>query len=151
MNGGHKSILLVEDDPNDALFMKMALDSARVKNHLETVTDGKQAVAYLSGSAPYNDRKKYPFPYLMLLDLKLPHMMGLEVLKWVREQPQFDGLVVIVLTASPSPADVEAAYHLGANAYLVKPSSYDKLEVLAKSIRDFWLMQNQAASPAVQG
>jgi CheY-like chemotaxis protein len=70
--------------------------------------------------------------------------MGLEVLKWVRQRPEFATIVVLVLTASANPLDINTAYQLGANAYLVKPSSLEKLKVLARAIRDFWLAQNQS-------
>jgi CheY-like chemotaxis protein len=78
-------------------------------------------------------------------DLKLPYVMGLDVLKWIRGRPQFDSTVVVVLTSSANPNDVEGAYRLHANAYLVKPSGLDKLKKLAESIRSFWLEDNQAA------
>jgi CheY-like chemotaxis protein len=140
------TILLVEDDRNDALFMKMALEAAGVRNPVAEVADGKQAVDYLSGEGEYGDRKAHPLPYLVLLDLKLPQLMGMEVLKWLRAKPELNSVVVLVLTSSSNPTEIDMAYGLGANAYLVKPSSFQELQVLAQAIRDFWLIQNRPAS-----
>lgn len=139
----NRPILLVEDDENDVLFMKMALEAAGVQNRLFVVTDGGQALEYLGGTGEFTDRKKFPVPYLILLDLKLPQVMGLDVLKWLRGKDELASTVVIVVSASANPADVEAAYRHGANAYIVKPPSFDKLQSAVQSIRDFWLRWNQ--------
>ncbi|HWQ90864.1 MAG TPA: response regulator [Clostridia bacterium] len=140
------TILLVEDDENDALFLLAALKKTQVKNPLHVVTDGRDAIAYLDGTGKYSDRAHYPVPYLVLLDLKLPQVMGLEVLKHLRQRAELDSTIVIVLTASQDPQDIEKAYHLRANAYLVKPSGLDSLLLLVQSIKDFWLTQNQPAT-----
>jgi len=78
--------------------------------------------------------------------LKLPRVMGLEVLKWLRERSEFDSLIVLVLSSSHMPADMHCAYHLHANSYLVKPASFEKLQLMARAIKDFWFMQNQPPS-----
>lgn len=140
------TILIVEDDRNDALFLQMALKRVGVANPVQIAVDGKEAVAYLSGSGKFSDRNQFPIPYLIFLDLKLPQMPGLEVLKWVRERPELNSTVVIVLTSSSDPHDVDAAYQHRANAYLVKPSGLDGLTDLAKSVKDFWLVKNQLPS-----
>ena len=140
------TILIVEDDPNDVLFLKMALEAVGVQNPVVEAKDGRDALDYLSGEGPYADRKRYPLPYLLLLDLKLPHLMGLDLLKWIRQRAELDCLIIIVLTSSANPADIDAAYQLGANAYLVKPSSFEKLKALAQSLKDFWLLHNQPGS-----
>lgn len=145
------TIMLVEDDPNDVLFMKMALEAVGVHNQVVEAKDGKEALAYLSGRGLPANRQQHPLPYLLLLDLKLPHLMGLDLLKWIRERPEMDGLVVIVLTSSANPSDVDNAYRLGANAYVVKPIGFEKLQILAKSIKDFWLSHNQPGSPFYDG
>jgi CheY-like chemotaxis protein len=149
MSGKGSTILLVEDDRNDAMFMKMAFESAGVTGNLQEVRDGKEALEYLKGEGQFADRETHPLPYLLLLDLKLPHVMGMDVLKWVRQQPELNGVVVLVLTSSCNPAEIDAAYRLGANAFLVKPSSFQELQVMARTIKDFWLVQNQPA-PAFQ-
>ncbi len=141
----NRPILIVEDEKNDLVFMKMALQDAGLKHGIAVAEDGKEALAYITGTGKFADRKKYPLPYLVLLDLKLPYVMGLDVLKAVRGKAELRSIVVLVLTASSNPADIEAAYQLGANAYLVKPSSFDELRVMAKCIKEFWLELNQPA------
>jgi CheY-like chemotaxis protein len=142
----NRALLLVEDDSNDALFMKTAFEAVGLQNPLHEVSDGKQALAYLEGTGKYTDRKQYPLPYLILLDLKLPYVMGLGLLKWIRERPEFDSTIVLVLTASDSASDVDEAYRLGANGYLVKTSRFDSLQTLAQAIKDFWITYNRAGS-----
>lgn len=144
-----RTILLVEDDANDVFFLKLAFQDAQVKESLQIVTDGQQAIAYLSGSGQFADRSVYPIPYLILLDLKLPYVMGLDVLKWVRQRPEFDASIVIVLTSSQDPRDLEQAYRLKTNGYLVKPSSLEKLHLLVQCVKEFWLGHNVPA-PAFQ-
>ena len=97
----------------------------------------------MSGAGKFADRSEYPLPYLMLLDLKLPRVMGLEVLKWLRERPGFDSTIVLILSSSSMPEDVQGAYHLHANGYLVKPYNLEKLQVMSQAIKEFWYVQNQ--------
>ncbi len=139
------AILLVDDDENDVLIMMMALQKVGLTCSICVARDGREAQEYLCGTGKFADRSAYPLPYLILLDLKLPRVMGLEVLKWLRERPEFDSTIVLVLSSSPMPEDIQTAYHLGANAYLVKPSGLDKLQVMAQAIKDFWYIQNQPA------
>ena len=136
-----KTILQVEDDPNDVFFLKHAMKKAGVANPIQVAKDGQEAIDYLQGAGKFADRGKFPFPCLVLLDLKLPYVMGLDVLKWIREQPGM-ALVVLLLTASGEEADIAAAYRLGANAFLTKPSEASKLEDMVRAIRDFWLTHN---------
>jgi two-component system response regulator len=137
-----KPILQVEDDPNDVFFLNYALKKAGVTNPVQIAVDGQQAIDYLAGVGKYADRELYPMPCLVLLDLKLPYVMGLEVLTWIRLNPQSESLVVIILSASTESTDVTAAYQLGANAFLSKPSEANKLESIVKAIKDFWLTHN---------
>lgn len=139
----NEPILLVEDDPNDVLFFKMAMENAAVTNPLQIVTDGQQALDYFQGEGKFTNREDFPLPYLVLLDLKLPHLMGLDVLKWLRSRPQTKSTIVIVLTSSRYGEDISTAYQLGANAYLVKPPGVKQLAELLKTIKDFWLVANQ--------
>ena len=139
----NSTILIIEDDPNDQLFLKMALEAVGVQNPIFEAKDGKDALEYLGGTGPYANRQQNPLPYLVILDLKLPQIMGLELLKWIRQRPELDCLIVIIFTSSANPSDVDQAYKLGANAYLVKPCSFDKLRGLAQSLKDFWLLHNQ--------
>jgi len=103
-----KTILQVEDDPNDVFFLKHAMKKAGVANPIQVAKDGQEAIDYLQGAGKFADRGKFPFPCLVLLDLKLPYVMGLDVLKWIREQPGM-ALVVLLLTASGEEADIAAA------------------------------------------
>src|SRR5690348_8539240 len=111
-----KTILQVEDDPNDVFLFQHAITKAGVANPVQVATDGQQAINYLQGTGKFADREKYPFPCLVLLDLKLPYVMGLDVLKWIRQQP-CAALTVLMLTASGEEADVVASYRLGANGF----------------------------------
>jgi CheY-like chemotaxis protein len=107
------------------------------------VGDGQEAMDYLAGTGKYADRIRYPFPCLVLLDLKLPVRMGLDVLRWIREQPGLQTLLVMVLTSSSDISDVDEAYRLGARAYLVKPLSVDKRLEMAQAIKRFWIDFNE--------
>ncbi len=135
------AILQVEDDPNDVFLFEYAMRKAGVTNPIHVATDGQQAIDYLAGVGRYANRRTYPWPGLVLLDLKLPHVMGLDVLKWIRQQ-YGAATVVLIMSASPDEADIAAAYRLGANGYLVKPCEASKLEDIARAIKDFWLTQN---------
>jgi CheY-like chemotaxis protein len=136
-----KTILQVEDDPNDVFFLRRAFTNAGVDNPLRVVNDGREAIDYLKGAGKFADREQFPLPGLVFLDLKLPHVMGLEVLRWIRQESGLS-LVVVLLTASAEEADIASAYRLGANAFLVKPSELSQLMEMAKAIKDFWLTFN---------
>src|SRR5579859_6404793 len=146
MSTPNATILLVEDDPNDVLFLKMAFESIGVENPIVESRDGREAQDYLAGKGGYADRGAHPLPYLLLLDLKLPQLMGLDLLNWIRRRSELDSMIVVVLTSSANPTDVDRAYQLGANAYVVKPSRFEKLQAVAKSIKEFWLRNNQPGS-----
>lgn len=125
---------------NDVFFLQHAMQKVGLASPIQVASDGQQAIDYLKGAGEFADRETFPLPCLVLLDLKLPRVMGLDVLKWIRQQPP--ALVVIVLTASAENADIAAAYRLGANAFLTKPPESGKLEDMAKAIKDFWLRHN---------
>ncbi len=147
----NKTILLVEDEENDVFFLKHAFKEIGILDPLQVVQSGKEAMDYLSGSGRYSDRKHFPLPHLILLDLKLPQVMGLEVLKWIREQPQLRTLIVIILTSSKLGPDIEMAYRLGVNAYLVKPSTPLELRKIVMEIKQFWLELNHGPEvPKIQ-
>jgi CheY-like chemotaxis protein len=134
-----RPILYVEDEENDVLFMRSAWKKAGLLNPLKVVMDGEQAMEYLSGRGQFANRDEFPMPTLVLLDLKLPKVCGLEVLKWIREQPAIHSLPVIVLSSSNKPQDVGTAYQLRVNAYLVKPSHTQGLIEMVAGLKDFWL------------
>src|SRR5690349_18131600 len=116
-----KTILQVEDDPNDVFFLQRAMKKHGLLNPIQVASDGQEAINYLKGIGKFADRARFPQPSLVLLDLKLPHVMGLDVLKWIRQESGLP-LVVVPLTASANDEDIAAAYRLGANGFLVKPS-----------------------------
>jgi len=138
------TILLVEDDVHDVLFITKALNKAGVNSLIQVARDGQEALDYLTGEGKFTNREAYPLPFLVLLDLKLPRVMGLEVLRKLDQRRNSRRLIVIVLTSSQQPEDIDTAYDLGAKAYLVKPSGLDQLEPMAQAIKDFWLTQNRA-------
>jgi CheY-like chemotaxis protein len=117
------------------------MEKAGIENPVQPATEGQQAIDYLKGKGKFADRSVYPLPCLILLDLKLPRVPGLEVLKWIRQEARLN-IPVVVLTSSQNNTDIAAAYDLGANAYLVKPSDTFKLAEIVTAIKDFWLTQN---------
>lgn len=143
MNKHAHPILLVEDNEDDIVFMKRCLLRAEVAQPLHVVNDGQQAIDYLAGKEQFADRVQFPLPGLVLLDLKLPRKGGLEVLEWIRQQPALRPLVVLILTTSKEPHDIDRALRLGANAYLVKPASVLDLIEMLKAIRQFWFTFNE--------
>jgi CheY-like chemotaxis protein len=137
------TILLVEDNEDDVFLMTRALKAAGIANPLQIVEDGQQAIDYLKGAGRFADRNTYPMPAIVFLDLKLPIMMGLEVLEWIRGEPGLSDIVVVVLTSSNEPSDLKAAYRLGANSYVVKPPDADQLLDMAKAFKWYWLQFNK--------
>lgn len=133
-----KTILVVEDTEDDVFFLKRALKAASIGNPVRVVEDGQKAIDYLSGTAPYGDREAYPLPFLILLDLKLPLVMGLDVLKWIRERREFDPILVAVLTSSQQDQDLTETTRLGGNFYFVKPPTPQKLSELVKKLAIEW-------------
>jgi CheY-like chemotaxis protein len=127
-------ILVVEDDENDALLIRRTLANAGIPNPPQFVRSGEDAINYLEGAGPYANRETYPLPALVLLDLKLPVMDGFEVLKWIRAHPHFKDLRVVVLTGSGHIRDVNEAYRLGANTFLVKPLEFENIASLYGAI-----------------
>jgi DNA-binding response OmpR family regulator len=134
------AMLLVEDDEADILLLRRAFRNARIANPLIEVRNGQAAIQYLSGDGAYADRVRYPIPFLILLDLRLPKLSGFEVLEWIRDQSEFDHVIVVVLTASDHVVDVTRAHELGANSYLIKPGNFDELVELVKGINGSWLV-----------
>jgi CheY-like chemotaxis protein len=140
-----KTILQVEDDSNDVFFFQHAMKKAGVTNPIQVVGDGQEAIDYLKGVGKFADRERFPLPSLVLLDLKLPYVMGLDVLKWIRQEAGM-GIVVLLLTASSNEEDIAAAYRLGANGFLVKPSDAEKFEDMVIAIPHFWMRHNTPPS-----
>jgi CheY-like chemotaxis protein len=119
-------ILLAEDDENDVLMFRRASRHANLPNPLAVVTDGNEVIAYLTGEGKYTDRRQYPLPGLLLLDLQMPGRNGFEVLQWLRGQLEFAHLEVIILSSSDQIRDINRGYEFGADSFLVKPRSFDE-------------------------
>ena len=136
------AVLLVEDEINDVLLIRRAFTKAQLPEPL-SVGDGEAAMAYLAGRDRYADREQYPLPVLVLLDLKLPRKSGLEVLEWLRAQPGLRRTPVVMLTSSEATEDINQAYDLGANSYLVKPIGSRDLLEMVRTLGLYWLVHNQ--------
>jgi CheY-like chemotaxis protein len=135
-------ILLVEDNPDDVVFMKRAIRQAGILQPFSIAEHGQDAIDYLSRSGRYVDQASSPVPRLIFLDLKLPYKSGLEVLQWIRAHDSLKTIPVIILTTSAEASDVERAYCLGANAYLVKPANMSELTNILKAFKAFWVDYN---------
>lgn len=137
----HQTILIVEDDNNDRWFITLAFKFIGLESNLRFVHDGQEAVDYLGGAGTYRERSQFPLPHLILLDMRLPKLSGLEVLRWIRAQAQFRTTVVIPLTSVVYQEDIVAAQTAGASDFLVKPLRLDQWRVLAHYIQSSWLPQ----------
>jgi CheY-like chemotaxis protein len=140
-----KHVLYAEDDENDAFFLRRGFKRAGITDSLTIVPDGQEAIHYCSGVGRFGNRVENPYPSLVLLDLNMPRKSGIEVLKWIRQEPSVRTLPVIIFTSSLQDDDIHRAYSEGANAYLAKPSDPDELLILVKTLSDFWLHQNRTS------
>jgi len=136
--------LLVEDSADDVLLMRRAFQKASILNPLQVVRSGEEAIKYLSGEPPYQNRAEFPLPSIILLDLKLTGKDGFQVLEWIRARPGFCRLRVIVLTSSEAIYDVDRAYKLGANSFLTKPVHFDQLAQMMQAVKGYWVWHDQA-------
>jgi len=133
------TLLIVEDDDNDFVFLERALAMEKFETRVDRACDGVEAIEYLSGENAFANRDEHPLPSLIVLDLKMPRKGGFEVLSWLRERSEFESLPVVILSSSDEPGDVEKAYDLGANGYLVKPSSFLSYSEIVRTLRQFLL------------
>jgi len=134
------TVLLAEDDPDDVLLTRLAFEKARLANPLQVVRDGVELLAYLQGEGRFSDRNKYPLPILLLLDLKMPRMTGFQVLEWLRNHPEHQGLSVAIMTSSDHDPDISRAYELGADSYLIKPPDAEALLALVQRLYAYWVI-----------
>jgi len=139
------AILLVDDNPHDVVLLRLAFRRVGIIDPIKLVKDGAEAVRYLKGDGIYADRHSYPEPTLMLLDLKMPQTSGFDVLRWVREQPALKHLIVVVLTGSKQSDDVERAYRLGADSFLVKSTKFSDLVTMTQALKSYCSMASSAA------
>jgi two-component system, response regulator len=150
MKARPRTILLAEDNNDDAFLTTRAMEAAGITHTIHHCVDGQAVINYLSEII--SDRQKFDetsLPDLVLLDLKMPRMDGLETLKWIRQHEKLKPLVVLALTSSSEQRDVSAAYQLHINAYLVKPSALTQMIELAGAIRHFWLDQSHLIKPRI--
>ncbi len=135
-------LLYAEDDAAFVEIFQCTLKQGGFDRRVIHVSDGEQAVAYLSGKGKYADRETYPLPSVLLLDLKMPRLNGFEVLQWVRQESPFPYLPVVVLTVSEELRDISKAYALGANSFLIKPPSVGDLRDMLLSLSKYWSHYN---------
>ena len=136
MTQSGKIILLVEDDDNDVFFFRRALRKAGVELPVRLLVDGEEALQYLHGDGKFGDRSTHPLPDIIFLDLKLPFISGMEVLRHIQKQPALSSIDVIVLTSSPEERDRKLAFQLGAREYLVKPAAPQTLSKILGRLVD---------------
>jgi CheY-like chemotaxis protein len=141
-------ILLAEDNEDHVFLIRRALGQAGLANPFFVVNNGEEAIHYLSGEGPYAQRDEYPLPDLLLLDLHMPRKDGFEVLEWIRSHPALRALRVVVLTTSTNLADVNRAYQLGANSFLVKPADFESVTHLLRQLKNYWLERDKAPEVA---
>ena len=141
----NKVILLVEDNPRDEALTLRALAMNKIVNNITVVRDGAEALEYLFGTGAYADRDMSVIPQVVLLDLKLPKIDGLEVLRRMRSDPRTARLPVVIFTSSSEEEDVISSYSLGANSYVRKPVDFEQFLEATKQVGLYWLVINQAA------
>jgi CheY-like chemotaxis protein len=137
------TILLVEDDENDVFFMERSFRKSSVPVTLHIARDGPEALQYFFGEGEFANREKFPLPCVTLLDLNIPYVHGLDVLKRIREDAELRRLVVVVLTSSAAESDLDRSYELGANSYLLKPTEFDEREEIVELVTRYWLKRNR--------
>ena len=134
----NRTILIMEDDENDAMLLKRALQKNQIPNPVQHLTDGAQGIEYLTGQGKYADRDLYPFPSAIILDLKMPRVSGHEVLTFLQKSPEHRTIPILVLTSSSHDSDIFRAYAEGATTYFVKPGNFDDLKTLVQIINQYW-------------
>ncbi|ETA67730.1 response regulator with CheY-like receiver domain and winged-helix DNA-binding domain [Methanolobus tindarius DSM 2278] len=137
-------IVLVEDNPNDRELALRALKKNKIANNIVVLEDGEQAIDYLYGRGEFGDRDINVNPRLVLLDLKLPKMDGLDVLKVIKSDPDKKMIPVVMLTSSKEESDVVESYRLGVNSYIVKPVDFDNFVEAIRNIGFYWLLMNES-------
>lgn len=136
-------ILLVEDDPHDVEMIQRAFEQIRLSNPVKVVGDGAEALEFLFGEGAYADRRMQPLPRLVLLDLKLPKVDGLEVLRRIKADERTRRIPVVVLSASQEEADLARSYELGVNSYVVKPMEFAAFVESVSRLGLYWMIVNQ--------
>jgi two-component system, response regulator len=138
-----KNILLVEDNVSDIELTRRAFEKSHISNELTVVEDGKDAIDYLFCSGNYSNRDSKDSPSVVLLDLNLPRLNGLEVLQAIRENPQTRCLPVVILTSSDHEKDIISSYNLGTNSYIQKPVDFNHFIEAVGKLGIYWLLLNE--------
>ncbi|HPE56349.1 MAG TPA: response regulator [Bacteroidales bacterium] len=136
-------ILIVEDSPEDAELMIISLTKNKVANPITVLEDGQEALDFIFCTGPYSERNFNDKPKVIFLDLKLPKVHGLEVLKAIKSNSKTSEIPVVIVTSSKEDPDVKTAYHYGANSYVVKPVNFDEFMETMKQIGSYWLFINE--------
>lgn len=131
-------VLIAEDEDSDFLLLQKALRQTDVPWAIHRVTDGLEALNYLRGDGPYADRTQHPIPQVVVLDLKMPRMTGMELLEWIKENPSYRVIPTLIMSSSQQELDVQKAYEFGANTYFVKPTNFQALVSLCRQIAGYW-------------
>lgn len=132
------TVVIAEDDEDDIMLLENALEAVGCRHTVRIVRDGRELLDYLKGEGKYEDRQRYPFPSVLLLDIKMPRLSGLDVLRWLSKHPECSVMPTIVFSASEMEQDIKLAYELGASAYFVKPMAFQNLKEILYSMFEFW-------------
>jgi CheY-like chemotaxis protein len=136
--GSGLCVLMVDDSADDAFLVERALGKSRVGDKFLSVDNGNKAIAYLRGEGVYGNRTEYPFPNILLLDLKMPHLDGFGVLEWLQQHPECKIIPTVIFSSSAIDEDIHRAYVLGANAFLVKPANFEDMVQMLQTMHRFW-------------
>jgi two-component system, response regulator len=147
-NSNEVELLLVEDDPNDVELTLIALRKHKLANKIHVVRDGEEALDFLFCRGHYTQRTFNGPPKVILLDLKLPKVSGLEVLKAIKSEPRTRAVPVVVMTSSREQRDMVEGYRLGVNSYIQKPIAFDQFQTIIRDLGYYWLVINQSPPPA---
>ncbi len=140
-------ILLVDDNPHDVVLIRLAFRRVGIIDTIHLVKDGTEAMRYINGEGAYADRLQFPLPTLILLDLKMPQTSGFEVLQSIRNQPDLASIVVVVMSGSKNDQDIERAYALGANSYLIKPTRFEEMVKMMETLKDYTAWRKNGRHP----
>ncbi len=147
MNNNEVELLLVEDDPNDVELTLIALRKHKLANKVHVARDGEEALDFLFCRGQYGQRDCNGHPKVILLDLKLPKVSGLEVLKAIKEEPRTRSIPVVVMTSSREQRDMVEGYRLGVNSYIQKPIDFNEFQTIIRELGYYWLVVNQSLPP----
>lgn len=145
------TILVADDDPDDAFLLQWALRSIDARNSVQLVSDGAEVIAYLEGSGKFADRSRFPIPQALILDMRMPRKTGLDALEWLQEQPEFRAIPTLVLSSAGRYQDVVNSYRSGAHSFMVKPGSLDDLQRVLRVLDAYWKSSRSWARTGANG